>query len=59
MGASTWALGSHRWTPYSGILTKKAIVQASHRMLLDHVWSIDEGSSIIRIKFKVPAEFWI
>lgn len=38
MGASTWAFGSHRWTPYSGILIMKAIIQASHRMLLDHVW---------------------
>ena len=23
-GASTWALGSHRWAPHIGILTKKA-----------------------------------
>lgn len=23
MGASPWALGSHRWTPYIGILNKK------------------------------------
>lgn len=36
MGASTWALGSHRWTPYKGILTMKAMMQASHRILLDH-----------------------
>lgn len=36
MGASTWALGSHRWTPYKGILTMKAMMQANHRILLDH-----------------------
>lgn len=40
IGASTWAFGSHRWTPYSGILIMKAIIQASHRILLDHVWLI-------------------
>ena len=28
-GASTWALGSHKWVTYSGIFTKKAIVIAS------------------------------
>lgn len=42
IGASTWAFGSHRWTPYRGILIIKAIMHASHRMLLDHVWSIGE-----------------
>lgn len=57
MGASTWALGSHRWTPYSGILTMKAIIQASHRMLSDHVWSVDDGFNVIRIMFNVPVEF--
>lgn len=38
IGASTWAFGSHRWTPYKGILIMKAIIHASHRMLLAHVW---------------------
>lgn len=59
MGASTWALGSHRWTPYRGILTMNAIIQASHRMLLDHVWLIGEESSVIMVKFSVPIIFWI
>lgn len=59
MGASTWALGSHRWTPYRGILTIKAVMQASHRILLDHVWLIGEAFIVIRIKFNVPVEFWI
>ena len=40
IGASTWAFGSHKWTPYSGILIIKAIMHASHRMLLAHVWFI-------------------
>lgn len=42
IGASTWAFGSHRWTPYKGILIIKAIIHANHRMLLDHVWLIGE-----------------
>lgn len=50
-------MGSHRWTPYSGILTMKAIIQASHRILLDHVWSIGEEFSVIRVKFNVPVVF--
>lgn len=32
-GASTWALGSQRWTPYRGILTRKARRQAIHQNL--------------------------
>lgn len=34
MGASTWALGSHRWRPYRGIFTMKAIMHAYHRIEL-------------------------
>lgn len=37
MGASTWAFGSHKCTPYKGILIIKAIIHASHKMSLDHV----------------------
>jgi hypothetical protein len=29
IGASTWALGSHRCSPYNGILTINAIMHAS------------------------------
>lgn len=54
IGASTWAFGSHRWTPYSGILIIKAIMQASHRMLLDHVGAIGVGFSIMTVRFSVP-----
>lgn len=32
-------------------------MQANHRMLLDHVWSIDGEVSAISMWFKVPAEF--
>lgn len=35
IGASTWALGSHRWRPYSGIFTMKAIMHANHMNTLD------------------------
>lgn len=33
MGASTWALGSQRCTPYSGILTKNARIHPAHHSL--------------------------
>lgn len=33
IGASTWAFGSHRWVPYIGILTRNAVIQASHRIV--------------------------
>ena len=36
IGASTWALGSHRCRPYSGILTINAIIHASHSRSFDH-----------------------
>lgn len=59
IGASTWALGNHRCTPYRGILTMNAIIHANHRILLDHVggkgWVVRER---IR-KLSVPVEFWI
>lgn len=32
-------------------------MQANHRMLLDHVRSINEGVVAIRMKFNVPVEF--
>lgn len=31
-------------------------MQASHRILLDHVWLIGEELSVIRMKFNVPVE---
>lgn len=36
-GASTCAFGSHRWTPYRGIFTRKAIRQPAHQILSPHV----------------------
>lgn len=59
IGASTWAFGSHRWTPYRGILIIKAIMHANHRMLFDHVWLIGEWLNDISMKFRVPVEFWM
>lgn len=37
IGASTWAFGSQRCTPYNGILTRKANRQAAHHNLSPHV----------------------
>lgn len=59
IGASTWALGSQRWRPYSGIFTMKAIIHASHMKTSDQelcmgctqYWSIR--------KFRDPTVFWI
>lgn len=44
IGASTWAFGSHKCRPYSGNLTIKAIVHASHSMSLCHVLGSGEDS---------------
>jgi hypothetical protein len=35
IGASTWALGSHRCNPYNGILTINAIMHASQSRSFD------------------------
>lgn len=57
IGASTWAFGSHRWTPYSGILIINAIMHASHRILLVHVCCNVVGLRENSIKFNVPVKF--
>lgn len=31
-GASTWALGNHKWTKYKGILTRKAKIIKNHQI---------------------------
>lgn len=59
IGASTWAFGSHKCTPYSGILIMNAIIQANHRMSFDHVWFMGEEFSGIKMKFRVPIRFWM
>lgn len=59
IGASTCALGSHKWTPYSGILIRNASMHVSHRMLFDHVVFIVWLLRVISMKFKVPVEFWV
>lgn len=38
IGASTWALGSHRCRPYSGALTMKASRRARLAIKLDQEW---------------------
>lgn len=50
MGASTWALGSHKCRPYRGIFTIKAIMHASQVRLWDQVavsfWAVRVSSGI-------------
>lgn len=37
MGASMWALGSHRCSPYRHVFfARNAVMQGSHRRKLDH-----------------------
>lgn len=57
MGASTCALGSHRWSPYRGIFTMKAIIHASHRMLLVQIVGRLEFWYREIIKFRDPVDF--
>ena len=59
MGASTWALGSHRWRPYRGIFTMNAIIHANHRRVLDQELGRGWAQSWIIRKFNVPILFWI
>ena len=54
IGASTWALGSHRWIPYIGIFTRKAIMHASHRISFDHDVAIVLGLLSNIMMFRVP-----
>lgn len=57
IGASTWAFGSHRCTPYNGILIINAIMHASHRILLVHVVFSVVVLSGNRRKFNEPVRF--
>ena len=57
IGASTWALGSHRCSPYSGIFTMKAIIHANHMRVFDHV-SVSVFAQYCKIrKFREPMVF--
>lgn len=58
MGASTWALGSHKWTPYRGIFTRKAIRQPVHHSLSAVVVILKVGVYWRVIRERVPAVFW-
>lgn len=57
IGASTWAFGSHKWTPYSGILIRNAIMHASHMILFDQELGIGVVVSDKIMKFREPIEF--
>jgi hypothetical protein len=52
-GASTWALGSHRCREYTGIFTKKAMMEINHHMFR----SKDLVGSTQIIKFSVIDAF--
>lgn len=54
IGASTWALGSHRWRPYRGALTMNATRRARLDIKFDH-WVVGFGGVNLRIgRWRVP-----
>ena len=59
MGASTWALGSHRCRPYRGSFVIKAIMHASQVRLWDQVvvsfWSV----SVSNVVFNEPVLLYV
>lgn len=57
IGASTWAFGNQRWTPYRGIFTRKAKRQASQRPLVVQTEKLVVGVSWVSGIDKVPIEF--
>lgn len=50
IGASTCALGSQRWAPYRGILTRNASIQPAHQILsaYEERWGGVEWRSVSR-----------
>lgn len=54
MGASTWALGNHRWSPYNGAFTINVIRRASPDRVPVHE-SVSEGCISSRVgRWSVP-----
>lgn len=54
MGASTWALGSHRCKPYRGIFVMKAIMHASQVKPWDQVVVSFWFVSVSSVMFSEP-----
>lgn len=54
IGASTWALGSHRWSPYRGALTMKARSRARLAARPDQELFIVGWESFSIGKYRVP-----
>jgi len=44
-GASTWAFGSHKWKPYTGIFIRKAITESDHHIVRESVVLLDFQTS--------------
>lgn len=54
IGASTWALGSHRCSPYRGALTIKARNSARLASRPVQEWGVVGCASLSRGKYSVP-----
>lgn len=59
MGASTWAFGSQRCSPYRGIFTMNAIMHASHTSMLDQESFMGFAQYCSTSMFRVPVMFWV
>ena len=58
IGASTWALGSHRWSPYRGAFTMNAVSRARlERITVQEVETVGLASFSI-VRCRVPVCVW-
>lgn len=57
IGASTWALGSHRCRPYNGIFTMNAIIHANHISVLVQELAMGLAQYCSSIRLRVPIIF--
>lgn len=53
-GASTWALGSHKWVRYIGIFTRNAAIMAAHHSF--SVIGVKRGGVVGQAKERCPFE---
>jgi len=59
IGASTCALGSHKWRPYRGIFTINASMYANHKAESPHIWLEGWVQYWISNRFRDPVEVWV
>ena len=50
-GASTWALGSHKWTEYKGVFTRNGKMVKNHHKVMYFLGVIQFGKVVKRCPF--------